>query len=213
MRKITDLSEKNLLAKKVKAVEDALNISAKELAKVCGLSDTTIYRIDGRRENDAAIMEKTLYTICEKTGIDPDWLLNPENEDDQPRFITDEMATTVGRGACEPNNDIESEIQTPADRVRELRAGLRMSQVEFGNYVGVSSGNIAAIETGRSRLTEQVAAKIEDKCEHGGAEWLLTGNTRNKDYPVSAKMIEWLKNNSKVRRYVWRMMQDEIEDA
>ena len=40
MRKIIDLSEKTILAKKVKAVEDALHISGKELAKKCGLSDT-----------------------------------------------------------------------------------------------------------------------------------------------------------------------------
>ena len=209
MRKIIDLSEKTILAKKVKAVEDALHISGKELAKKCGLSDTTIYRIDGSIKSDAAITEKTLYTVCEKMGVDSAWLLDLKNEDAQPRFIAGQMGTTVGHDVCE----LDTEMQTPADRVRELRAGMRMSQVEFGKYVGVSSGGIAAIETGRSRLTEQVAAKIEDKCEHGGAEWLLTGNMRNKDYPVSAEMIEWLKSNSKVRRDVWRMMQDEKEDT
>ena len=210
MRKITDLSEKTILAKKVKAVEDALNISGKELARICGLSDTTIYRIDGRAMNDAAITEKTIHTICEKTGADSDWMLDLENEDSQPRFIADNMEKATDHGLCDRGQAV---VQTPADRVRELRAGLRMSQVEFANYVGVSSGNIAAIETGRSRLTEQMAAKIEDRCEHGGAEWLLTGNTRNRDYPVSTEMIEWLKSNSKIRRDIWRMMQDEKDDA
>lgn len=210
MRKITDLSEKTILAKKVKAVEDALNISGKELARICGLSDTTIYRIDSRAMNDAAITEKTIHTICEKTGADSDWMLDLENEDSQPRFIADNMEKATDHGLCDPGQAV---VQTPADRVRELRAGLRMSQVEFANYVGVSSGNIAAIETGRSRLTEQMAAKIEDRCEHGGAEWLLTGNTRNRDYPVSTEMIEWLKSNSIIRRDIWRMMQDEKDDA
>ena len=37
--------------------------------------------------------------------------------------------------------------------------------VEFGKYVGMSSGFIAAIETERSSLTDQVSAKIENKCE------------------------------------------------
>ncbi len=60
-----------------------------------------------------------------------------------------------------------------------------MSQVLFSKFVGMSSENLAAIETSRSGLTESMAKRIESSCAKrgymgAGAEWLLR-NCRKTD--------------------------------
>lgn len=191
MKKITDPEEKQVLAIKMKKVEEALHITAKELARKCGVSDDTIYRIEGRTKSDAAISEKTILIICEKTGVNAAWMLDYSTPASEPIFSS----------VKEKQND-----ETPGDRVRILRTEQSMSQRDFSDLVGTSYGNLGAIETGRNKLTVQMAKKIEERFEHGGAEWLLTGNERNRHYPLGDEMIEWLKNHQEERERIWKMM-------
>ena len=221
MKKITGREQKRILSLRMMAIEEALAVSAKELARICDVSGTTIYRIDGRTKSDTAISVKTLQKICDRTGVDIEWLLDFTNDSIQPEWTCDRHISrnrhlfrgAAGEGDGEPGGSgEETSPESPVERIKALRAEMHMSQVEFAQYTGLSSGGLACIESGRTRLTEQAAKKIENACKHGGAEWLLTGNERNKDYPVNEKMVEWLKDHRKERRRIYRMMMDEAED-
>ena len=39
-----------------------------------------------------------------------------------------------------------------------------------------------------------------------GAEWLLTGEERNKNFPVDGEMVEWLKDHSEKRMVIKEWM-------
>ena len=240
--KITDPEEKRIIGLKVKAIEELMGVTGKELARICGVSDTTIYRIEGRTKSDAAISVRTIKLICEKSGADIDWLMSSDSEvepvgmptmsvmpeNSNPSEPSVKSASSVQSELSEPSEPSVAFVTsvsapsvsapctsatpaTPAERIKAVRNELRMSQVEFAKHTGLSSGNLAGIETGRTRVTNQTAKKIENVCEHGGAEWILTGDERNKDYPVNDRMIEWLKEHRKLRKKIYRMMEDEEE--
>ena len=182
---------------------------------MCGVSDNTIYRIEGRTKSDAAISEKSLITICEKTGVDLDWLLdfNSELTDSivfkDPAVNKDETDSIDSADSIVLKGEAEAEKaeKTGAgERLKQLRSELGLSQDAFSKMIGISRAHLASIETGRNRLMPATAKQIESRCEHGGAEWLLTGNERNRHYPVGDEMIEWLKEHQGVRKDIWIKM-------
>lgn len=179
---------------------------------MCGVSDNTIYRIEGRTKSDAAISEKSLITICEKTGVDLDWLLDFNSEFTDSIVFKDSAvgdSTASNGGEADGATDGKREGAEKAgagERLKQLRAELGLSQAAFSNMIGISRAHLASIETGRNRLMPATAKQIESRCEHGGAEWLLTGNERNRHYPIGDDMIEWLKEHQSVRKDIWIMM-------
>ena len=214
--KITDPEEKRIIGLKLKAIEELMCVTGKELARICGVSDTTIYRIEGRTKNNAAISVRTLKLISEKSGTDIDWLMSSDRAVEPVPLVMLERSkpSKSFEMPVESVSSVTSALSvpcTPAERIKAVRNKLRMSQVEFAKHTGLSSGTLAGIETGRTKVTDQTAKKIENACEHGGAEWILTGDERNKDYPVNDRMIEWLKEHRKLRKKIYRMMEDEEE--
>jgi len=59
-------------------------------------------------------------------------------------------------------------------RIRELRKGLRLTQIEFGRKVGVAQGHLTGLESGNKRVTEKTVKVI---CSVYGAseKWLREG--------------------------------------
>ena len=45
--------------------------------------------------------------------------------------------------------------------IKELRKSKKLTQAAFAEAIGVKAGNITAIETGRRKMTEEVASKIK----------------------------------------------------
>ena len=196
-----------------------LGVTGKELARMCGVSDNTIYRIEGRTKSDAAISEKSLITICEKTGVDPDWLLDFNSEltdsivfKDPAGCFNGEADSTDSTDSIDSADSIvlkgeaEAEKARAGERLKQLRSEMGLSQAAFSNMIGISRAHLASIETGRNRLMPATAKQVESRCEHGGAEWLLTGNERNRHYPIGDDMIEWLKEHQGVRKDIWIKM-------
>jgi transcriptional regulator with XRE-family HTH domain len=190
---ITDPEEKRILSVKIKTLENTLGITGKELARRCNMSDATIYRLEGTTSISTAITKKTIRKICEKTGADASWM-----------FDGNELSPIPAIPVTNEKTD-----ETPADRIRLLRAELGISQGKFARKIGTSHSNFAAIERGETRLTELMAKKIESQFPDGGAEWLLTGNERNRHYPIGDDMIEWLKNHENIRKTIWIEMMRE----
>lgn len=85
-----------------------------------------------------------------------------------------------------------------------------MTIVQLGELCHTSESRLSEIETGKRRLCEPTAKRIA-KALKVGSEWLLTGEEKNKDYPVDDDMVEWLKNHEEVRKEI-RALMDKEED-
>lgn len=163
--------------------------------------------------------------------MDLDWLLdfNSELTDDTVGDSTAVVfkgepdstdSTASNGGATDGKTDGATDgkregAEKTGERLKQLRSELGLSQAAFSKMIGISRANLASIETGRNRLMPATAKQIESRCEHGGAEWLLTGNERNRHYPVGDGMIEWLRNHQKEREIIWKKMRetDDFEDV
>lgn len=234
IKKIADKSEKRILAQKIVEIENALGITGKELSRLSGVSDATIYRIEGRVESNAGVSEKILIKIAEAVGVDPDWLMDTASDasagtsdpvdtekivwakDDQRKDLaSDENAAMVNDKSSDGSSDENEKqgvaaVESPGERIRSLRIGLSLTQEHFAKSLDITQGYLAMIESGKAKLSEQVAAKIEEIYEDAGAEWLLTGNDRNRVCPIGDNMIEWLKNHQRAREKI-RIWMDEEE--
>lgn len=45
-----------------------------------------------------------------------------------------------------------------------------------------------------------------------GDDWILTGNERNKYYPVNDEMIEFLKDHEDLRKELWQRIKNRREE-
>lgn len=70
--------------------------------------------------------------------------------------------------------------------------------VEFARVSGIIEGQLSCIENRGYTLTVR-NAKIIGRVLKVGGDWILTGNDRNKFYPVNDEMIELLKYHEDVR--------------
>lgn len=95
-------------------------------------------------------------------------------------------------------------------RLREIRKDKKLTIVQLGELCHTSESRLSEIETGKRRLCEPTAKRIA-KALKVGSEWLLTGEEKNKDYPVDDDMVEWLKNHEEVRKEI-RALMDKEED-
>jgi transcriptional regulator with XRE-family HTH domain len=65
-------------------------------------------------------------------------------------------------------------FMTANDRLKQVRDKTGLTQSEFGQYLGLSQGNIKDIEIGRKKVTPEIALEIESI--YGvDFKWLLTG--------------------------------------
>ena len=72
------------------------------------------------------------------------------------------------------DNGRELGVKTVRDRVRQIRVHFHLTQNELAEKIGVSTGFISLVETGRSGLSD---ANIEKICTvfHINASWLVNG--------------------------------------
>lgn len=200
--------EKNMISNKeqlerikirIVKLRDILGLKSAALAKKCGIDTSTMYRIEGRSRREYSVSERNLRKIAEAVDVDLNWLLGLSGEDDIPVFLQGEG--DIGRTERDP-----AESQTAcADRLRQLRAKLGLSQQKFADQVGVSLSMLSAIEQGRIKLSVDFARRISQKCDGITAEWLLYGE----EYPVNDDLIQWLKNNREERVRLWKKIYKE----
>lgn len=178
---------------------------------------------------------KILRKIAEATGVDFDWLTDSSMDrteeivwriqDDQVTVDTaDDTADDKADARERPEEDNSVDDTTSdiyvktaysagesgesGERVKSLRMGRSLTQEQFAKPLDITQGYLALIESGKVKLSERVADKIEEIYD-AGAEWLLTGNDRNRICPVDDKMIEWLKNHQRARENIRRWMDGE----
>lgn len=96
-------------------------------------------------------------------------------------------------------------VARAGERIKFYRESLGLSCAEFAKEVGLNRSNCYEIENGTQELTERTAKKIEDRFDIG-KEWLLYGLEKEKDFPVSDKLISWIKSDPQLRRELWKRM-------
>lgn len=69
----------------------------------------------------------------------------------------------------------------------------------------------SCIENKGFTLTQR-KAKIIGKVLEVGDDWILTGNERNKYYPVNDEMIEFLKDHEDLRKELWQKIKNRREE-
>lgn len=132
-------------------------------------------------------------------GVTPLTLKRYEEGESIP---TRETADRI-RVACET---ISAEAKHKAgERLAFYRKELQMSRTAFAKAVGTTQSNLFEIEQGKRGLTEKTAKKIEDRFDIG-KEWLMYGIESEKDYPVSEKLIEWIRSDPALRKELWERM-------
>lgn len=104
----------------------------------------------------------------------------------------------------------EEKHKEDGKRLRETRKEKKLTLVQLSELCQTSKSQLSALEAGKSQLGEITAKRIA-KALKVGSEWLLTGEERNKDYPVDDDMVEWLKNHEEVRKKI-RALMDKEED-
>ena len=89
--------------------------------------------------------------------------------------------------------------------MRRAREDRKMTMKELSILSGLSASQLCMIENGDHNLTERRAVEI-GKVLDVGLEWLLTGEERNKDFPVDWEMVEWLKDHPEKRMVIKEWM-------
>lgn len=101
-------------------------------------------------------------------------------------------------------------VQRAGERIKAYRLGLGLSGAAFAREANIKQTNLLEIENGQQMITEKTARKIEDRFEVG-SDWIMYGIESEKDYPVSAKLIEWIRKDPALRKELWERMRNDAK--
>ena len=189
---ITNASKVIEIRSRFKKLCESLHLNSKQLARLCGIADATIYRLEGRLSDHARITHTTLKRICEGTGANIDWLMG---EVEEPMFI------------IEPDMLRVEDAEGSRQRLREYREKLGMTLEEFATHTKIDIATIKKIDSGSRKLSGVTAEKICKTCLDITPEWLLWGE----EFPVNNRMINWLKKHEDERKRIWESILAESE--
>ena len=96
-------------------------------------------------------------------------------------------------------------IKRAGERIKAYRLGLGLSGTAFAREANIKQSNLLEIENGQQIITEKTARKIEERFEVG-CDWIMYGIESEKDYPVSEKLIEWIREDPELRKELWERM-------
>ena len=87
-------------------------------------------------------------------------------------------------------------------RVKELRENLGLSIRAFAKEIGIAASGLQYIETENRKVSEKIAAKIEDHFRVG-RNYLMYGIEDDKEYPLSDGLVEFIKSSPDLRKELW----------
>lgn len=85
--------------------------------------------------------------------------------------------------------------------MKETRLQQNLRQIDITLKSGIPKSIISRIERGDNISYETYSKRLAEAL-NVGEEWLLTGEERNKEYPVNEDMVEWLKNHPEKRMVI-----------
>ena len=158
-------------------IDDKLTL--KEIRQRSGISTAAIARMSGLSESTIKRYERE---VNEQSN---------ENVDKIIRICYSIDAETVSKAG---------------NRVKECRESHGMNRADFARECGITPSNLHEIERGEQKVTEKTARKIEDRFGVG-KDWILYGFDSDKEYPVSDRLIEWIKSDHELREKLWNRME------
>lgn len=171
------------IGEKLKYVRKALGKNQGSIATDLGTNAGRVCRYErGEMKPTQEILEK----FCTLYGVNREWLCG-ENVSNDNAFSCDYDKESV------------------AERLKELRKKTGMTQMEFCKFLNIPRSTLATVETANARLSEQIAARIAEKCGVG-IKWLMYGDESQREYPVDRKMIDWLWEHPEIREELWKQM-------
>lgn len=169
---------------KIKKLREELHLSAERLGIDCGYGSSYIRAIES---GETGATDGFLEKVAGVFAVEIDWLL-------------DDAAPVVPVKWKNERPD-----STPGERLRQVLDESDLSQRQFCKAIGTSTSMIGPLFDGRKQITERFAAKVE-KLGYG-RRWILYGDERSKNVPLSDEMVEFLQENEEARRVVKRMME------
>ena len=178
---------------KLRALREKMNLSMAEFGRRIEYSPTHVKRLE---EGTTPVSESCLNRICDVFNINPD-------------YFTSDLPLDEAMDAEVPEAEVEPVERVPdgraPERIKELRTSSGLSQRLFADKAHVDASMISEIEAGNRELSLKAAKKIGEAYEIG-FEWLLYGDCKKKDFPVSDRLIDWLWQNVEVRKELWSRM-------
>ena len=173
------------MKEKITKLREKLGISLFVFAKTVRSSPTQMRRIV---KGEIEVKPELLHNICEAYHVDPRY-----------------FEGTIGLDEAVEITDPEKKKKEVGARLRQIRQDRKKTLKELSALIGLSDSQLSLIENGEYNLTERRAKDVARELEVG-AEWLLTGNERNKDFPVDEDMVEWLKDHPEERKRIRKKM-------
>ncbi len=175
-------------ADKIASVRKSLNLTYGRIGRLCGYSGEYIKRVESGKSTPKPLF---LDSFARNLHVNPDWL---KGNDEAAMFLSDFDAASPGNG--------ESGLRIKASRIEK-----GLSQVELASMINGTTKTVSDIENGKKEVTPRMAKRIEIATGIG-ADWILYGEGRNKDYPVGDEMVEYLKNHPEDRKVIWSKMHE-----
>lgn len=142
---------------RIRTVRKSLGKTQTEFANDIQISQSLVAQIETNR---ASAGKQTIQAVCDKYGINKEWLLTGEGQ----------MIEPVKHGR--PKKDINEQLN---NRIKVVRIEKGMTQQEFADSIEVARGTITQIELNVNNAGTQT---IRALCEvhNVNRDWLMTGN-------------------------------------
>ncbi len=186
---ISPITAKPVLGCRIQELRRLLNLSKTQFALGIGYTCTQVLKVENGTSTASA-------TMCERIvdayDVRAEWLCGADGEP----WI---------------DKKIEPQITLAVQRLRKVYEDSGLSQREFCKRIGASTTSLTEQFSGKREITVRFAQRIEKEFDVG-ADWLLYGDERNKDFPCGEKMNEYLKGHPEKREIVWKWMNESGEN-
>lgn len=173
---------------KITKIRKHLNLSRVKFSQAIVVSNTQMRRIE---IGEVVPSEKLLRKICSTYHVNPAYFEGSVDSDD---------AVVV--------EDVERKKKEVGNRVKRVRLENGITLNQLSALIDLSPSQLSLIENGEYKLTEKRAKQIgEVLCV--GVQRLLSGEEKNKKFPVNDRMVEWLIEHPEDRRKIWKWMEED----
>lgn len=165
----------------VRKFREKLGLRRTEFGAKIGYSHEQMQRLE---EGRATLNDELCTRICEEYGISEAQLRGKEDGHDVQQ---------------------EDSAEERRKRMRKVYRESGLTQREFGKKTHTATSMLADVISGRKQLTIRYAKKFEETLGVG-SDWLLYGDEKAKEYPLSDEMIRFLKEHPEIRKDIQERM-------
>lgn len=166
---------------RIKQLRESLGLRRTEFGAKFGYSHEQVQRLE---EGRAALNDGLREKISEEYGVSAAWL-NGDSDGQEPLA--------------------EDSASQRRMRMRMVYEESGLTQREFGKQTHTSTSMLSDVISGRKQLTIRYAKKVEEALGVG-ADWLLYGDERAKDYPFTDTMMKYIKTHPDIRKEIQESM-------